>query len=263
MKLKFKVQTASLDKQASKREDPPLASRLTFVNVNCPMQIKSASTQRKIRSHVMTEIGRSRRRKNGVRSPSRGRSVTVASTSVPRSIPSYWGEVRVCINYERLFRAMDMVSDGLLTLAMADSAHKFRENLDRKLADTLQHNPQSEQAWSLSEMEQYTESLSLVRKSIVAPDSRASCYAIIGTIICLAVFDVRRLYSCDRQFGLVLTRADACPESRKMGDAHEGVGKSRSARWWGAGTRLVCTRATVVVHVRIHLSLTLLLGHLF
>ena len=187
MKLKFKVQTISLDKQASNRREQALAStrKLTFVNVDCPMQIKSETTQRKIRRHVMKDIGRSRRRDAArVRSPNTGQSAITVSRSLPHSIPSYWGDVKVCINFQRLFWAMDMVSEGLLALALADSAHEFRERLDMTL----------DQAASLHDMNQYTESLSLVRKSIVAPESRVSCHAIIGTIICLAVFDVRRPY---------------------------------------------------------------------
>jgi hypothetical protein len=199
MKLKFKVQTISLDKQASNRREQALAStrELTFVNVDCPTQIKSETTQRKIRRHVMKDIGRSRRRDAArVHSRSTGQSAIITvSGSLPHSIPSYWGDVKVCINFQRLFWAMDMVSEGLLALAMADSAHEFRERLDMTL----------DQAASLHDMNQYTESLSLVRKSIVAPESRVSCHAIIGTIICLAVFDVRRPYPCAWQSGLVLT----------------------------------------------------------
>ncbi|RYP84717.1 hypothetical protein DL770_005169 [Monosporascus sp. CRB-9-2] len=171
MKLKFKVQTTSLDKQASNRKDQALASRLTFVNIDCPMQIKSETTQRKIRRHVMKDIGRSRRR-DAVHSPSTGQSAITVSRSLPHSIPSYWGDVKVCVNFQRLFWAMDMVSEGLLALAMADSAHEFRERLDMSLDDTLRQKRQLDQAGSLGDMKQYTESLSLVRKSIVAPESR-------------------------------------------------------------------------------------------
>lgn len=251
MKLKFKVQTTSLDKQASNRKDQALASRLTFVNVDCPMQIKSKTIQRKIRRHVMKDIGRSRRR-DAVHSPSTGQSAITVSRSLPHSIPSYWGDVKVCINFQRLFWAMDMVSEGLLALAMADSAHEFRERLDMNLDDTLQQKRQPDQAGSLDEMKQYTESLSLVRKSIIAPESRVSCHAIIGTIICLAVFDVRRPYPYAWQSGLVLTRADACPQSRKMDDAYEGARQGRSAWWRRGGTRLVSTRPPVIIHVRIN-----------
>ncbi|GKT42518.1 uncharacterized protein ColSpa_02699 [Colletotrichum spaethianum] len=190
MKLKFKVQTTPPDKQAPSRKDQAVTSRLTFVNIDCPTQIKSATTQRKIRRHVMKEIGRSRRR-DVVHHPSTGQSAITVSRSLPRSVPSYWGDVKVCINFKRLFRAMDMVSGGLLALAMADSAHEFRQRLDMDLNATLQQKRRPDQAGSLGEMKQYTESLSLVRKSIVAPESRVSRHAIIGTIICLVVFDMR------------------------------------------------------------------------
>ncbi|RYP06269.1 hypothetical protein DL764_003245 [Monosporascus ibericus] len=225
MKLKFKVQTTSLDKQASNRKDQALASRLTFVNVDCPMQIKSEATQRKIRRHVMKDIGRSRRR-DAVHSPSTGQSAITVSRSLPHSIPSYWGDVKVCINFQRLFWAMDMVSEGLLALAMADSAHDFRERLDMNLDDTLQQKRQPDQAGSLDAMEQYTESLSLVRKSIVAPESRVNRHVIIGTIICLAVFDMRvrnrerwtmHMKGLDKvvQLGGGVEALDSCPPVRQ------------------------------------------------
>ncbi|KAK1766362.1 hypothetical protein QBC33DRAFT_94613 [Phialemonium atrogriseum] len=225
MKLKFKVQTTSLDKQASNRKDQALASRLTFVNVDCPMQIKSETIQRKIRRHVMKDIGRSRRR-DAVHSPSTGQSAITVSRTLPHSIPSYWGDVKVCINFQRLFWAMDMVSEGLLALAMADSAHEFCERLDMNLDDTLQQKPQPDQAASLDEMKQYTESLSLVRKSIIAPESRVSCHAIIGTIICLAVFDMRvcnrerwtmHMKGLDKvvQLGGGVEALDSCPPIRQ------------------------------------------------
>ncbi|KAK4151637.1 hypothetical protein C8A00DRAFT_45210 [Chaetomidium leptoderma] len=163
MKLKFKVQTASLDKHAPKQKDQsPLASRLTFVNVDRPTQIKSEATQRKIRRHVMKDIGRSRRR-GAVRSPGTDQSAITVPRSLPPSIPSYWGDVKVCINFQRLFWAMDMVSEGLLALTMADSAHEFRESLDINLDGTLKQGPQPGQAEPLRQMKQYTESLSLIR----------------------------------------------------------------------------------------------------
>ncbi|KPM44418.1 hypothetical protein AK830_g2108 [Neonectria ditissima] len=190
MKLKFKVQTISPDKQASSRKDQTSASSLTFVNVDSPKQIKSETTQRKIRRHVMKDIGRSRRR-DAVHSESTGQNAITVSRSLPQSIPSYWGDVNVCINFQRLFQAMNMVSEGLLALAVVDPGHRFRERLDMTINDSLQQKPQPDPGGSLDEMKQYTKSLSLVRKSIVAPESRASRHAIIGTIICLAVFDMR------------------------------------------------------------------------
>ncbi|SPO01858.1 uncharacterized protein DNG_04531 [Cephalotrichum gorgonifer] len=157
MKLKFKVQTAPQDKHVSNRTDHALPSSLTFVTVDRPMQIKTA---------------------------------IVVPTSLPHCIPSYWGEVKVCINFQRLFWSMDMVSEGLLALAVVDSSRKFRERLDKTIENTLQRNYAPHQAESMDEMKQYTESLSLVRQSIAAPESQVSRHAIIGTIICLAVFDM-------------------------------------------------------------------------
>ncbi|KAH6682212.1 hypothetical protein F5X68DRAFT_24476 [Plectosphaerella plurivora] len=160
MKLRFKVQTAPSVEQPPARSRP---STLAFVHVDRPDQINTVAAQRKIRRHVMKDIGRARRM-GGV-------------VVVPRAVPTYWGDLRVCGNFRRLFWAMDAVSDGLLALAAAE-AHEWRARLETGLA--------REQY----ELEQYTESLGLVRRSFVAED-RASRHAVIGTIICLAMFDMR------------------------------------------------------------------------
>lgn len=189
MKYKFKIHpVVSQVRQTAGQEGDKQASGLIFVNINSPAQIKDKATRRKIRRHVMKGIGRSRR-SDATHSANESRATAALSRSPPRAIPLYWGDVKSCVNFKRLFWAMDMVSEGLLALAVADSAHEFRQRLDKGLASAQQQD--LDQARFLDEMEQYTESLSLVRKSIIAPESQAGRYAIIGTIICLAVFDVR------------------------------------------------------------------------
>jgi hypothetical protein len=74
---------------------------------------------------------------------------------------------------------MDMVSEGLLSIAVIDPSRKLQNRLAEGLGG-LQ---------SFDEIEQYTESVSLVRKAIT-PESQACQNAVIGTVICLAVFDV-------------------------------------------------------------------------
>jgi hypothetical protein len=210
MKLKFKLQTTSLDKQLPSQNGDNRASRLAFVNIDNPTQIKEQATQRRIRRHVMKNIGRLRRM-DAVHPLNKHQNTTVVSRSPPRPIPLYWGDVKVCVNFKRLFWAMDMVSEGLLALSVVDSAHEFRQRLDMGLNSAQQREAQGDEAQALDEMKQYTESLSLVRKSIIALDGRASRYAIIGTIICLAAFDVSGPCLCTSQVCLVLTGIDACP----------------------------------------------------
>lgn len=210
MKLKFKLQTVSLDKQLPSQNGDNRASRLAFVNIDNPTQIKEQATQRRIRRHVMKNIGRLRRR-DAVHPFNKHQNTTVVSRSPPRSIPLYWGDVKVCINFKRLFWAMDMVSKGLLALALVDSGHEFRQRLDMGLDNAQQRERKGDEAQSLDEIKQYTESLGFVRKSIVALEGRASYYAIIGTVICLAVFDVRGPCLCISQVGHILTGTDAHP----------------------------------------------------
>lgn len=116
------------------------------------------------------------------------------SGPLPHPVPLYWGDVKACANFKRLFWAMDMVSEGLLSMTVVDAGSEFRTKLDHG----LRKGKSSAQFWTENGMKEYTESLSLVRKSITSVDSPASRHAVIGTIICLAVFDVstaKLLYS--------------------------------------------------------------------
>ncbi|KAF4418826.1 hypothetical protein FACUT_11697 [Fusarium acutatum] len=168
MEIKFKVQKApAVPKHPLKNNTQP--STLAFVQVN-PAK-KDKASQRKIRQHVMKDIGLSRRM-GTVRTPH--------PTSESIFIPTYWGDAQVCYNFRRLFRAMDMVSEGLLSIAIVDPVLRLRQ----KLTATFESPP------TLEEIEQYTESLSLVREGIEV-ESKASENAVIGTIICLATFDMR------------------------------------------------------------------------
>ncbi|SPJ89711.1 uncharacterized protein FTOL_13072 [Fusarium torulosum] len=176
MEIRFKLAETPLpQKRPPQFENNP--SSLAFVHVNNPAQAKDKTTQRKVRRHVMKDIGRSRRLG----------SIQTATTTTPKSnsvsIPAYWGDVKVCVNFRQLFWAMDMVSEGLLSIAVVDPSCKLRKRLAESLGD-----PQT-----FDEIEQYTESVSLVRKAIT-PESQASQNAIIGTVICLAVFDVSSRY---------------------------------------------------------------------
>ncbi|KAJ3540610.1 hypothetical protein NM208_g4987 [Fusarium decemcellulare] len=191
---KFKLdKTVSLIKQTSYPSDG--VRSLAFINVDNPEQVKDRVTQHEIRRHVMVTIGQSRRKDGN--HPRKRHQVAVATTApqqVPRPLspatPSYWGEVKICANFKRLFRAMDMVSKGLLSVTVDDTARQTRKWLCNG-PDNLQRAGEHGPSRSLQEMQEYTDSLSLVRKSIHATGSLASRHAIIGTVICLAYFDVR------------------------------------------------------------------------
>ncbi|KAF5581638.1 hypothetical protein FPANT_8826 [Fusarium pseudoanthophilum] len=168
MEIKFKVQKApTIPKPPLSNKTQP--STLAFVQVNPAKKDKAA--QRKIRQHVMKDIGLSRRM-GTVRTPHR--------TSESIFMPTYWGDAQVCYNFRRLFRAMDMVSEGLLSIAIVDPVLRLRQ----KFTATFESPP------TLEEIQQYTESLSLVREGIEV-ESKACENAVIGTVICLATFDMR------------------------------------------------------------------------
>ncbi|RBQ76980.1 hypothetical protein FVER14953_12363 [Fusarium verticillioides] len=168
MEIKFKVQKVPTipELHPSNNTQP---SALAFVQVNPAKKDKAA--QRKIRQHVMKDIGLSRRM-GTVRTPH--------PTSELIFIPTYWGDAQVCYNFRRLFRAMDMVSEGLLSIAIVDPVLRWRQ----KFTATFESPP------TLEEVQQYTESLSLVREGIEV-ESKACENAVIGTVICLATFDMR------------------------------------------------------------------------
>ncbi|PNP76593.1 hypothetical protein FNYG_10012 [Fusarium nygamai] len=168
MEIKFKVQKfPKIPKPHPSNNTQP--STLAFVQVN-PAK-KDDAAQRKIRQHVMKDIGLSRRM-GTVRTPH--------PTSQSIFIPTYWGDAQVCYNFRRLFRAMDMVSEGLLSIAIVDPVLRLRQ----KFTETFESPP------TLEEIEQYTESLSVVREGIEV-ESKACENAVIGTVICLATFDMR------------------------------------------------------------------------
>lgn len=182
---KFKLQSTSFNSELIGQTDNSSPSNLAFVNVSNPTQAKDKATQRRIRRHVMRDIGGSRRR-DTVCSSYKSRQNRDISRPLTRYIPPYWGDFKVCTNFKRLFWAMDMVSEGLLSITVIDAGSDFRTKLDNGLQKQSCSSPER----THYEMKQYTESLSLVRKSITSVDSPASRYAVIGTIICLAVFDV-------------------------------------------------------------------------
>ncbi|KAF5699982.1 hypothetical protein FMUND_14527 [Fusarium mundagurra] len=168
MEIKFRVQkTPAVPKLPPKNNTHP--STLTFVQVNPAKKDKAA--QRKIRQHVMKDIGLSRRM-GTVRTPH--------PTSESIFIPTYWGDAQVCYNFRRLFRAMNVVSEGLLSIAIVDPVLRLRQ----KFTATFETSP------TVEEIEQYTHSLSVVREGIEV-ESKASENAVIGTVICLATFDMR------------------------------------------------------------------------
>jgi hypothetical protein len=198
--LKFKLNkaciTSSADTEPGHSSGFPL---LAFVNVDNPEQVKSRGTQRKIRRHVMTTIGKQRRKEAAGPLLKRQQDPSASSGAVapiPRPItppaPSYWGEVRLCPNFQQLFLAMNMVRRALLSITLDPMWTRHEQSLSSNLLK-FECGMKHDRAKTRYELAQYTESLGLVRTSISEIPSPASPDAIIGTVICLAYFDVRDL----------------------------------------------------------------------
>jgi hypothetical protein len=172
MKLKFRLQqTPNTQPHRTQKVEKP--SSLAFIHVSDPTQSKDKATLRKVRRHVMKDIGRSRR--SGVTQE------PVAKQPLHQFVqmPTYWGDVQICVPVKRLFWAMDMLSAGFVSVAVVDPKVRAQQ----KVNQSLDLPP------SLTDIEQYTESLGMVRQTLLS-GSRVSRYAAIGTMICLAVFDV-------------------------------------------------------------------------
>lgn len=85
---------------------------------------------------------------------------------------------------------MNMVSMGLLSMTVDDTVRKRRPTVYDDLYGGVQRGDEQDQTRSLREMQQYTDSLGLVQNFIHRPESLATRHAVLGTVICLAYFDV-------------------------------------------------------------------------
>lgn len=152
--------------------------------------MKERATQRKIRRHVMRNLVRSRERDAEL--ATRRLIASRASGVSPYSPSKSAGDdfFKVCPRFQRLFRAMDMVSDGLLAMTVADLSYHSQLSVGCDIDGTDLNHDQSKKR-PINGIEQYTQSISLVRQSITEWQSGANRNAIIGTIICLAYLDVR------------------------------------------------------------------------
>ncbi|ESU17652.1 hypothetical protein FGSG_11083 [Fusarium graminearum PH-1] len=173
MEIKFKLQKTPYT-QPPRTQKAQKPSSLAFVHVDNPKQAKDKETLNKVRRHVMKDIGRSRRSRIT-------QNVTVANP-FPQSAqaPTYWGDVEVCVNFKRLLWAMEMVSGALLSITVVEPSIGDQQKISRRI-----YGPPS-----LKDIELYTQSLGTVRESILA-ESRIRRKAVIGTVICLSVFDMR------------------------------------------------------------------------
>ncbi|RGP79893.1 hypothetical protein FLONG3_1964 [Fusarium longipes] len=173
MQLKFKLQqTPNTQPPLTQKIQKP--SSLAFVHVNDPTQSRDKATLRKVRRHVMKDIGRSRR-SGATRDPTAKKPLHQFV-----QMPTYWGDVQVCINVKRLFWTMDMLCAEFVSVAVVNPAIRAMQKIDQ--------TPDQPPSWT--DIERYTESIGVLRKYLMT-DNRVSRDAAVGTMICLAMFDMR------------------------------------------------------------------------
>ncbi|KAJ6779316.1 hypothetical protein PWT90_02499 [Aphanocladium album] len=184
MKLKFRLQP--VPQQAAHPAPGYRASDLDFIHIEDPTKVKDAETQRKIRRHVMRKPDRSR----AGRAASHRQSASDQTDLVPIPTPAEFDYFKVCTRFECLFRSMDMVSEGLLAMTVADMSYHSQLTVGDDL-DHLRNLPIYRHKRPINGIAQYTDSINLVRESITGLDNMPSRDAVIGTIVCLAYLDMR------------------------------------------------------------------------
>lgn len=166
----------------------PSASQLAFIHIDNPEQIRDRKTQRRIRRHVMKDIGTTRRR--GYR-----QLITTSLPyipSIPQSlfpIPSYVGDIKVCLHYQRIFRALEVVDQEALSLALGEIAFDFSGHMGVDL-ETFRTKDFTDQL-PMEAMRSYTNSLGAIRDTLKKPWHGSDRGCAISTVICLAFYDVR------------------------------------------------------------------------
>lgn len=154
-------------------------AELAFINVSTPDEIRDKRNQHKVRRHVMKDIGLSRRRAIVIDEP--------LPFPMPRSfvpVPAYLGQMRVCHYFQRVFRAIAVFDDEILSLALSDSAPDFSQPFIMD-AGAVERQPLQTMT-----MTKYTSTLGLVRHQLLDSEDMSSHSATVGTIICLAFYDV-------------------------------------------------------------------------
>ncbi|KAJ3475536.1 hypothetical protein NLG97_g9423 [Lecanicillium saksenae] len=182
MKLKFRLQP--VPQQAAHLATSCEASELDFIHVEDPTKAKDAATQRKIRRHVM------RSTRGGRAASSHRRTQSDLASLVPTPTAAEFDYFKVCTRFECLFRSMDMVSEGLLAMTVADMSYHSQLTVGDDL-DHLRNLPIYSHDRPINGIAQYTDSINLVRESITGLHNEPSRNAVIGTIVCLAYLDMR------------------------------------------------------------------------
>ncbi|KAH6873837.1 hypothetical protein B0T10DRAFT_588570, partial [Thelonectria olida] len=194
------LSSAEQTKRVPRLGAQPEPAKFEWVSITHPSEIKHRHAQKKIHRHVMKGIGFSRRRAPmkiplTLNLPTGNASRflhTLPSPTIDLSLssPRQWARAQrlfqflhkqdypVCQTMRKLFFAAAMVDDGVMYLALAETALET-ESHDEK--DTHQENKQS--------LKHYTTSLGLVQEKISRSTTTVGDQ-VIGTIISIASYDV-------------------------------------------------------------------------
>lgn len=158
-----------------------LSTGLNFVNIAHPDEIRDTTKQRKIRRHVMKNIGKSRRRDQ--RCPSVGPPRLAPFTSLGwtpvETVLLSW--LPMCPYWDQVFSAMKQVNDGPRELSLC-----------HPVIEAPPPNPGSNPGRELvtPRLEHYNKSLNSIRADLADLRDNARVYEAIVTIVRLAVYDV-------------------------------------------------------------------------
>lgn len=148
-------------------------TQLAFINISTPGEIRDRYNQHIIRSHVMRDIAISRRR---------GALVDLSSESVGSRPAAGLQQVNVCSYLQRIFRALVLYDKTALSLVLVDTGCHASQVFGNFIGNTAQQ--------PLDALSKYTKLIGLIRGQLLQHGGISAYDAVIGTIICLAFYDV-------------------------------------------------------------------------
>jgi hypothetical protein len=180
-----------------------MPTEFAFVNNDNPEKIKDPKTRRTVRRHVMKDIGMARRR--GGATPSKTTPTHPLSPTIPSFVPylDSWEDSDGGSNIASIYLALDIVDEAVLRLCRTNPALNF-----------LRQEPRAVSRLDMDDcLKTYNRSIGFVRHTLLQGESLSESVSdtILGTIVCLAFFDVsaNKILSLPRR----LMRVSRCKAS--------------------------------------------------
>ena len=170
--------------RVQKPQQITMPTEFAFISNDNPEKIKDPKTRRIVRRHVMKDIGLARRR-GGV-AHSRASSAHPLSPTIPSFVPylDSWDDVQVCSDVASIYLSLDIVDEAVVRLCRTNLALNFLRQQPRTVNKLDMESEGSLQV--------YTGSITFVRQTLLQGEalSESVSDAMLGTIVCLAFFDV-------------------------------------------------------------------------